>query len=118
MFLAGYALLLVVYTALLVPDLGTPMLIGYLVLLGAYYAATDGVLMAAASSQLPEQSQASGMGLLVAAVTVAKLAAALLFGLLWTTAGLGVATVVFGCGLALALALAVAVIGVRGPAHA
>jgi MFS family permease len=117
-FLAGYALLLVVYTALLVPNLDTPMLIGYLVLLGAYYAATDGVLMAAASSQLPEQSQASGMGLLVAAVTVAKLAAALLFGLLWTTAGLGVATVVFGCGLALALALAVAVIGVRGPAHA
>ena len=117
-FLAGYALLLVVYTALLVPNLGTPMLIGYLVLLGAYYAATDGVLMAAASSQLPEQSQASGMGLLVAAVTMAKLAAALLFGLLWTTAGLGVATVVFGCGLALALVLAVAVIGVRGPAHA
>ena len=117
-FLAGYALLLVVYTALLVPNLGTPMLIGYLVLLGAYYAATDGVLMAAASSLLPEQSQASGMGLLVAAVTMAKLAAALLFGLLWTTAGLGVATVVFGCGLALALVLAVAVIGVRGPAHA
>ena len=62
MFLAGYALLLVVYTALLVPNLGTPMLIGYLVLLGAYYAATDGVLMAAASSLLPEQSQASGTG--------------------------------------------------------
>ena len=117
MFLAGYALLLVVYTALLVPDLGTPMLIGYPVLLGAYYAATDGVLMAAASSLLPEHSQASGLGLLVAAVTVAKLAAALLFGLLWTTAGLGVATVVFGCALTLALALAVAVIGGRGTAH-
>jgi MFS family permease len=117
MFLAGYSLLLVVYTALLVPNLGTPMLIVYLVLLGAYYAATDGVLMAAASSLLPEQSRASGLGLLVAAVTIAKLVAAILFGLLWTTAGLGVATLVFGCGLTLGLVFAVAVIGRRGTAY-
>ena len=86
-----------VYTALLVPDLGTPLVIGYLLLLGAYYAATDGVLMAAASALLPEQNRASGLGLLLAAVTLAKLLAAVLFGLLWTTAGLGVAAVVFGC---------------------
>jgi predicted MFS family arabinose efflux permease len=117
MFLAGYSLLLVVYTALLVPNLGTPMLIVYLVLLGAYYAATDGVLMAAASSLLPEQSRASGLGLLVAAVTIAKLVAAILFGLLWTTAGLGVATLVFGCGLTLGLVFAVAVIGRRDTAY-
>jgi MFS family permease len=117
MFLAGYSLLLVVYTALLVPNLGTPMLIVYLVLLGAYYAATDGVLMAAASSLLPEQSRASGLGLLVAAVTIAKLVAAILFGLLWTTAGLGVATLVFGCGLTLGLVFAVAVVGRRDTAY-
>jgi MFS family permease len=116
-FLAGYTLLIVVYTALLVPDLGTPMLVGYLVLLGAYYAATDGVLMAAASSLLPEQARASGLGLLLAAVTTAKLAAALLFGLLWTIAGLAAATLVFGCALTLALALAVAVLRGPGTAH-
>jgi MFS family permease len=116
-FLAGYALLLVVYTALLVPGLGTPMLIVYLVLLGAYYAATDGVLMAAASSLLPEQSQGSGLGLLLAAVTMAKLAGAILFGLLWTTVGLGTATLVFGCALAFGLVLAVPVLGGRRTAH-
>jgi MFS family permease len=116
MFVAGYALLLVVYTALLVPDLGTPMLIGYLVLLGAYYAATDGVLMAAASSLLPEQNRASGLGLLLAAVTLAKLLGAVLFGLLWTTAGLGVAAVVFGCALLLAIALAMVLVGRPGAA--
>ena len=116
MFLAGYSLLLVVYTALLVPNLGTPMLIVYLVLLGAYYAATDGVLMAAASSLLPEQSRASGLGLLVAAVTVAKLVAAILFGLLWTTAGLASRPWSSGAALTLGLAFAVAVIGRRGTA--
>jgi dipeptide/tripeptide permease len=73
--------------------------------------------MAAASSLLPEQSRASGLGLLVAAVTIAKLVAAILFGLLWTTAGLGVATLVFGCGLALGLVFAVAVIGRRRAAY-
>jgi MFS family permease len=116
-FLAGYTLLIVVYTALLVPNLGTPMLIGYLVLLGAYYAATDGVLMAAASSLLPERTRASGLGLLLAAVTTAKLVAALLFGLLWTIAGLTVATLVFGCALTVALVVGVAVLGGRGTAH-
>lgn len=114
-FVAGYALLLVVYTALLVPELGTPMVVGYLVVLGAYYAATDGVLMAAASSLLPGKNRAAGLGLLMAAVTLAKLAAALLFGLLWTTAGLGAATLVFGCALALAIVLALSVVGRRGP---
>ncbi|MEA2133632.1 MAG: hypothetical protein QOC68_1541 [Solirubrobacteraceae bacterium] len=114
MFVAGYALLLVVYTALLVPDLGTPLVIGYLLLLGAYYAATDGVLMAAASALLPEQSRASGLGLLLAAVTLAKLLAAVLFGLLWTTAGLGVAAVVFGCVLLVAIVLAFALVGRPG----
>jgi hypothetical protein len=50
-------------------------------------------------------------------VTIAKLVAAILFGLLWTTAGLGVATLVFGCGLTLGLVFAVAVVGRRDTAY-
>jgi MFS family permease len=114
MFLVGYALLLVVYTALVVPELGVTALIGYLVLLGAYYAATDGVLMAAASAVLPEERRASGLGLLVGAVTLGKLAAAVLFGLLWTAAGLETATLAFGLALGLVL-LATLILFARTP---
>jgi MFS family permease len=114
-FVGGYALLLVVYTSLLVPALGTPELIAYLVLLGAYYAATDGVLMAIASAMLPDDQQATGLALLVTAVTVAKLLAALLFGALWTAFGLETAAVVFAGGLALAGACAWAVLGRPAP---
>ena len=101
-FVAGYALLLVVYTSLLIPDPTTIELVFYLVLLGAYYAMTDGVLMAIASATLPDEQQASGMALLVTAVTLAKLAAALVFGALWTAFGLETAALAFMGALALA----------------
>jgi MFS family permease len=94
-FVGGYALLLIVYTSLLVPSLGTVEVVGYLALLGAYYAATDGVLMALASARLPENQQASGLALLVTATTLAKLAAALSFGALWTAFGLETAALAF-----------------------
>jgi MFS family permease len=114
-FVGGYALLLVVYTSLLVPALGTAELIAYLVVLGAYYAATDGVLMAIASAMLPDDQQATGLALLVTAVTVAKLLAALLFGALWTAFGLETAAVVFAGGLGLVGACAWAVLGRPAP---
>jgi MFS family permease len=105
-FVGGYALLLIVYTSLLVPSLGTVEVVGYLILLGAYYAATDGVLMALASARLPENRQASGLALLVTATTLAKLAAALSFGALWTAFGLETAALVFTAGLVLVAAAA------------
>lgn len=114
-FVAGYGLLLLVYGALLVPDLGLAVLVGSLVCLGAFYAATDGVLVAAASAVLPEGQRGGGLGLLLAATTLAKLAAALLFGLLWTTAGLTVATVAFAAALALAIVVALFVVADRSP---
>jgi MFS family permease len=110
-FVGGYALLLVVYSALFVPHLGAGEMVLYLALLGAYYAATDGVLMAAASGMLPEEKQGSGLGLLLTATTLAKLAASLTFGLLWTTVGLEVAAIVFAAGLAIATTVAAVMIG-------
>lgn len=111
-FVAGYGLLLLVYGALLVTDLTLSVLIASLVCLGGFYAATDGVLVAAASAALPEGQRGGGLGLLLGATTLAKLAAALLFGLLWTTAGLTTAIVVFGCALALTAVVAwLAVVG-------
>jgi MFS family permease len=109
-FVAGYALLLVVYTSLLLPSPSTPELILYLGLLGAYYAMTDGVLMAIASAALPDEQQASGMALLVTAVTLAKLAAAVGFGALWTAFGLETAALAFMVALAVSVTSAWAVL--------
>jgi MFS family permease len=119
-FVAGYALLLVVYGALLLPGLAVPALIACLVCLGGFYAATDGVLAAAASAVLPDGQRGGGLGLLLGVTTLAKLAAALLFGLLWSTAGLTAATVVFGCALALTTAIALILVAGRrfGVGHA
>ena len=104
-FLAGYALLGVVYTALLLPSMGTAEIAIYVVLIGIYYAATDGVLMAMASALLPEDLRTSGLALLTTATSLARLVASILFGLLWTWQGVDVAVWVFMAGLVVAMIL-------------
>ena len=104
-FIASYLLLLFAYSALLLPSAGTAEVVGYLVLLGAYYAGTDGVLMALASARLPEDLRTSGMALLMTVSNLARLVASILFGWLWTWRGVEFAVVVFGSGLVVAIAL-------------
>jgi MFS family permease len=120
-FLAGYLLLLGVYASVLLPDVGTLELIGCLVLLGAYYAATDGVLMALASGLLGTELRTTGLALLSGANGVARLAASLLFGGLWMWLGPEVSVGLFLAGLVVALGLAGLVLARRatpGAAHA
>jgi MFS family permease len=105
--IGGYALLLVAYTSLLLPSLGAVEVVVYVALLGAYYAATDGVLMALASAVLPEGLRASGLALLTTATGLARLVASVLFGALWTWLGMEAAVVAFGVGLIAAIVLAV-----------
>ena len=102
-FVAGHVLLLAAYTALLLPSLGPLVLFAYLGVFGAYYAATDGVLMAVASGRLPESLRATGMGVLVTFTSLGRLAGAIAFGALWTLAGLQTAVVIFGTALALGI---------------
>jgi len=102
-FLGGYVLLLAAYAVLLLPSPGLTALAACLVLLGAYYAATDGVLMALASATLPPSHLASGIALLTTAVALARLLAAILFGALWSRGGPGLAVAGFGLGLAVAI---------------
>ena len=104
-FVGGYVLLLLVYTSLLVPTKGIAVLLLYLVLFGAYYAATDGVLMALASAVLPSQLRASGLALLVTTTSIGRLLASVVFGALWTWFGLDAAVVAFAAGLALAMSV-------------
>jgi MFS family permease len=105
-FVAGYALLLPVYAVLLVPSAGTVALVLALCALGAYYAATDGVLQAIASALLPDNLRASGLALLVTAVSLAKLVSSVAFGLVWTLGGLEVAAIAFSAALMVALLVA------------
>ncbi|HEU0019097.1 MAG TPA: MFS transporter [Thermoleophilaceae bacterium] len=109
-FVAGYALLLPVYTVLLLPSAGIPGLVLALCALGAYYAATDGVLQAIASALLPDSLRASGLALLVTATSLAKLASSVVFGLVWTLGGLEVAATTFVAALSAALLVATAVL--------
>jgi hypothetical protein len=75
-------------------------------LFGAYYAATDGVLMAQASANLPTWLRSSGLAILTTATGLARLLASLMFGLLWTWWGVNVAIAIFMTALTLALSFA------------
>ena len=109
-FVGGYLLLLAVYSSLLLPSISVGAVVIYLAAFGAFYAATDGVVMALASTLLPEELRASGMGLLTAVVAAARLFGAVAFGALWTLGGVQVAVLAFAGLLTVAIALAAAVI--------
>jgi MFS family permease len=98
--LGGHVLLALVYVALLRPAIGPALAVGSIALLGAYYAATDGVLTAAAAAVLPKEVSGSGLSFLATTTNVARLFASILFGLLWQQAGLHTATSVFLVALA------------------
>jgi MFS family permease len=114
----GYALLIAVYAALLLPLGGWLLLASALGLLGAYYAATDGVLMALGSTIVPEEVRASGLALVGTVVNVARLVASVAFGALWTLWGIQFAIACFAAALVAATALAATLlVRTREPAH-
>jgi MFS family permease len=113
-FVGGYLGLLALYGILLFSD-GTVAAIAALVMLGAFYAATDGVLMALAGESLPEELRGSGLALVTTATSLARLASSVLFGLLWTVMDVQTAIVVFSAGLGLAIVAAALLVGRRRP---
>ena len=117
--LAGYGLLLAVYVALLLPLGGWPLVAAALGLLGGYYAATDGVLMALGSAIVPDEVRGSGLALLRSVTSGARLVASVAFGALWTFWGIDFALVCFGVALAVATVLAaIVLVRTREPARA
>jgi MFS family permease len=106
-FFGGYAVLLSVYLLLLAPSIGAASLVAVLALMGVYYAATDGVLMAMGSVHVPEAMRGSGLALLGTATSIARLVASLAFGGLWTWLGLQTALTVFAGGLVAAMLVGV-----------
>ncbi|MEU7580578.1 MFS transporter [Streptomyces sp. NPDC041068] len=109
-FLAGHAALLGGYLLLLSPTGGWPLLVGVLLLLGVFYAATDGVLMALAAPVVAPERRASGMAVLQTGQALARLVAAAGFGAAWTLWGVGPALTCASFALAAALAGATALL--------
>jgi MFS family permease len=105
-FLGGYVLFAAVYVTLFLPQTAGAMVLVPLVLLGAYYAATDGVLTAMAASVLAPTVSGTGLSMLATATNVSKLVASVLFGLMWTTIGLTSATAWYLGALVFAIAAA------------
>lgn len=108
--IGGYAVLAVVYAVLLVPSATFVTAALALALLGAYYAATDGVLTAMAAAVLPKKAAGSGLSYLATVTNVSRLFASILFGLLWERIGIRPATSVFLVGLVVAIAAAAVVL--------
>jgi MFS family permease len=105
-FVAGYVPLVAAYLLLLVPGFGSLEIALFLLLLGAYYAATDGVLMALASTTLPPALRGSGLALLVTATSLGRLLASIVFGTIWTWQDVETAIAAFAIGLLVAMAVA------------
>ena len=105
-FVLGHLALLAAYLCVVGPVSGTVTTVLALLLLGTYYAATDGVLAAVAGAVVPAAHRATGIATVQTVVVVGRLLSSLLFGLVWTLGGNVVAVTVYAVGLAVMLPLA------------
>jgi len=115
LFLAGHVLLGGVYLLLRRSEPGALELAACLVLLGAYYASTDGVLMAIASSRLPAGLLTSGLAVLTTVTALGRLLASTAYGALWTWWGAEATLTVFLLGLLASTVGAGVVLGRTSP---
>lgn len=108
-FLMGYGALLLAYLS--GGFLAGPLAICFCLLcLGLYYAATDGMLPAAAAPLLPAQGRATGLAVLQSIAATGKAISAVLFGLAWSFLGAKGALWIFAIALVLALIAASALL--------
>jgi MFS family permease len=87
MFLAGHLVLPLAYLLAGGPVSGPVVVLVCLVLLGSYYAATDGVLAALAGRIAPVPARGSGIATAQTVQAAARFASSLAFGLSWTLFG-------------------------------
>ena len=116
-FLCGYGFLLLLYLTLQLAPGGTALLPLSLLMLGFFYATTDGVLAAIGSTLSPEHLRGTGLAVLGTATGLSRFAASIAFGALWSLAGIETALLVFTIGLLVALPVAALVMrGAGAPA--
>jgi MFS family permease len=106
-YLAGHAAVAVVYAVVLTTPLHMAGITACLLLYGAYYAATDGVLAAIVGGVVPRDVLGSSLGAVGTATSLARLCGSIALGALWTWKGPQAA-------LGAALAATMLVVGVLG----
>jgi MFS family permease len=85
------------------PASGLALQIGCLLLLGLYYAGTEGVLMALASLVVPAEKRTTGLAVVATSVGVGKLLSSVFFGWMWQTYGTQTSIAVFAATLLAAM---------------
>jgi MFS family permease len=111
-FAGGYAVLAMLYGGLTFSsELSLPLVLGALTLLGLYYAATEGVLMALASAIVSPAARATGLALIATSIGLGKLLSSLAFGWIWQAYGAGAAIATFAIGAVVALVVIVPRLG-------
>ena len=108
--LAGHALLAMAYLVAIRGGGGMSAIVACLLLLGIFYAATDGVLMALASGLCPPEQRASGMAMVTTAMSAARFFASVAFGALWTRYGADAAVYAFLGALVVAVVIAAGIL--------
>jgi len=116
-FVGGHVALLATYFLAAAPLGGLGTTVGCLVLLGAFYAATDGVLAALASQLTPPGKLATGIASVQTVVALTRMTASAGFGVLWYAVGASAAMVVAGALLACAVLTVVFILRGTKPAH-
>lgn len=84
---AGHVALVGAYLCAVLPTSIAAATVGTLVLLGTFYAATDGVIAALAGRLVPVQARSSGIAAAQTVVAVARMVASAGFGVLWLLLG-------------------------------
>jgi MFS family permease len=105
-FVAGYGVLALAYATLLLPNV-VPLQL----LITTYYAMTDGVLQALASTMIPAELRASGLGLLASGIGLSRLFASIFFGIAWTVLGIQAAMTIFLASLVVMFVIAAIALG-------
>ncbi|WP_431681029.1 MFS transporter [Kitasatospora sp. KL5] len=113
LFLLGHLVLLAGYGLVLAPLHAGWVAVAVLLLHGCFYAATDGVLAAAASGTVPAEQQGAGLALVGTGQALARFGCSLAFGAGWTL--WGGQTVLAAAAVALAVAAAAATPLIRTP---
>ena len=103
----GYFIIGLIYLFLLTTNtLGIGAGLVCLFFFGLYYAGTEGVLAAMASSVIPAEYRTRGLAILATAVSCGKFCSSLLFGWLWQTWGTQTALLTMSLGLVGSLVIA------------
>ncbi len=109
-FIAGHLLLVGLYVTLATSLGGISLAVAAIILLGLYYAASEGVLMGLGSGIVPAAIRATGLAVLSTVLGLGRFLGSVVFGLSWSLIGLEQTLVAFAVSLSLAIAV---IVGVR-----